>query len=830
MPRTSRRLARRTSRQPRRRGSSARRTSRVRPNISAQSLPGSPPSGEHTVGDWDWWLRQAFPVGVPVKTKRLMSFFPEDQRYSEYSDWAPEGWAHLPRGARASVTGEPKYTGNGWKVPVEIVDVRDEHGYVIDDLIGKRGWIAVDIEDGEFWGLEPLEDQWPQSSRRTSRHQLPRSQRSWMKPNPAPPYPRRPPGTSMFDLQPSYARKIRDWMEKTFPPGTPVAFTKDASYYGGITIPAGARAEVVGYVAAGKSVSEDPERVWVRVVDARDHSGIQISLVIGQVVGASADGIRPLVDHWAHAPRRTSRHALPRSQRSWMKPNRRTSRNPAPPYPRRPPDVTWWTLPEQYVQKIRTWLNRTYPPGTPISTTRDIPYYGGVRIPLGARGKVIGPVDGYPERLYVRIVDARDESGFRISEVVGEVVGMSPGDMKPLVDHWSSQRRTSRRQVPNPIPLPPRDRYAPRQTPDYLEWVARAFSPGTPVRFTKPHVTYSEGGKLLDISPGSEGSIVDSAHHPETVHVWLEASDTHPYPCIAAIDTEFEAIEDILSPMRDNWEVSGDAPTERHQSFLRMKENRTTVRDWRTGEQQGYAARKGAPLMDARVGTTVTDGKLSRSTAGLRVGVITDVDRPAPGDVRVRWKGEAAGVHKRRSLYRVEYDMAANPSYQWETLADVEGSNANDSYASLHAGMQGWNPNEWETTGLASDDSGVELGEDEVALIRQQHQFRLRRNPDRKRLGLEVGDTLELERHPVYDHPGVSPAYKVTKRKVKSIEPLDGGGAFLKLVGARQPLGGGRYIDKLYRLGGSEERGWWLSSSDPPSRYLVLSVVKKKRR
>jgi hypothetical protein len=231
----------------------------------------------------------------------------------------------------------------------------------------------------------------------------------------------------------------------------------------------------------------------------------------------------------------------------------------------------------------------------------------------------------------------------------------------------------------------------------------------------KPYITYSLG-RLVDIRPGDIGSVVESESYPELVHVWLESSNSS-FPNVAAIDTEFESIEDILQPMRDNWEIDWDEPTQRHQSFLRMKNNPSDdwgkpSRDWpkarklawllkRAGASRESAAeriagtypdlsdgevssivrsqwgppvksnlgvRRGPSVLDPRPGMTVTDGLLSRATGGLRVGVVTGTDRPNPGDVRVRWQGEPAGIVQRRDLFRVGYGMAANAygSRRWD--------------------------------------------------------------------------------------------------------------------------------------------------------------------
>jgi len=112
-------------------------------------------------------------------------------------------------------------------------------------------------------------------------------------------------------------------MDRTFPPGTPIATLTELDYIGNITVPQGARGAVDG------PINGDEESVWVTIVDARDPSGYPLSHVVGQRVGMRGKDMKPLVDHWAGAQGSPmGRHHLPRSQRSWMKPNaRRTSRS-----------------------------------------------------------------------------------------------------------------------------------------------------------------------------------------------------------------------------------------------------------------------------------------------------------------------------------------------------------------------------------------------------------------------------------------------------------------------------------------------------------------------
>lgn len=94
-------------------------------------------------------------------------------------------------------------------------------------------------------------------------------------------------------------------------------------------------------------------------------------------------------------------------------------------------------------------------------------------------------------------------------------------------------------------------------------------------------------------------------------------------------------------------------------------------------------------------------------------------------------------------------------------------------------------------------------------------------------LDIEPGDTLELERHPIYDHPGSTPSYRVSKKVVKTIEWKSPDRASVTLRGMRSSYAGGVTIDTRFKLSGSDEGGWWVTKLPPrPSRYLLLEVHK----
>lgn len=274
-----------------------------KPNVALGAMSVPPPADEDA-DSWRQWLATTFAPGTPVKVSRAWL-------YDNYMRQGPI----LPKGARAVVIEDPdspRRGGGGWSVAVEIVDARDEMGYPLP-VVGKRGWVFVDAEDGRWYGLEPLEDNWRSSAqgRRTSRHALPRSQRSWMKPNIALSQLRVPEP----DRSQTSVRDYFSWMGVTFAPGTPVRIVRSDAYLR--SAPRGARAVVTRLKGVGN--------VYVRFTDARDETGLPLPHLIG-AEGVSHEPylqLEPLEDNWIEAlrSRATARHRLPRQQRSWLKPN-----------------------------------------------------------------------------------------------------------------------------------------------------------------------------------------------------------------------------------------------------------------------------------------------------------------------------------------------------------------------------------------------------------------------------------------------------------------------------------------------------------------------------
>jgi hypothetical protein len=154
----------------------------LKPNISWDQLAVHPPIGGRSIREWDQWLRTTYRIGDTVKlvtdspvmapgnsTMNVLMRDPDD----------PDDIPHLyriPDGARFEVIGDNRFNGTFFLLPVRLLDARDRHGYQLPQV----GWPAEVA--AEF--LEPLVDNWKTAqSRPRTRHRVPRSQRSPLKPN-----------------------------------------------------------------------------------------------------------------------------------------------------------------------------------------------------------------------------------------------------------------------------------------------------------------------------------------------------------------------------------------------------------------------------------------------------------------------------------------------------------------------------------------------------------------------------------------------------------------------------------------------------------------------
>jgi len=425
--------------------------------------------------------------------------------------------------------------------------------------------------------------------RRTSRQ--PRRRRRTSR-NPAPPAPSRDPGMGPLGYtgtvaqsrkQARYIQKIRGWIAKTFPPGTPVKLLRDMQWVGMPVVHSGARAEVIGLYPEDSSA----EQVEVRITDARGAYGQQIPGAIGEVVGVNFRDMEPLVDHWAKGPRRTSRHLIPRSQKSWMKPNIPVDRLAVPP-PAKHRTIGEWD----------SWLSRTFQRGTPVKVTGplwicpagDPIYPPGGNLPLGTRAKVVG----YPEftgagwKVPISVTDARDDHG-RLHALIGMEFNADWSAIEPLVDNWaqrSSQRRRTSRQLlprsqkswmkPNPIPSPPSN------PAHHWHWFKRTFPVGATVMWRADQTTpvgtvpagikavvdrhYDPGDpdspcpngcavlRFLPIIAASDIRIQNFADELERL-AEEQTGDHHPFHTLeSGLEVE-DALDRIVWPIGDTWAV-----------------------------------------------------------------------------------------------------------------------------------------------------------------------------------------------------------------------------------------------------------------------------------
>lgn len=287
--------------------------SRLKPNIAPYSLsvppPALEPSRPWSSHSWRRWMAQTFAPGTPVKLTGGWLLDRYMQRLSP----------PVPKGARAVVAvdtndrGHSRHVmwGDGWRVFVEVVDARDDHGMPIGEVIGQRGWMAVEPYQSGWYGAEPLEDAWGHAPGPVGRHRLPSSQRSRMKPN-IPIDDLRVPEP---DRSTTSVKDYVEWIETTFAPGTPVKIIGSDEYLR--NAPVGARAKVLRVAGMGN--------VWVQFTDARDEIGLPLPYVIGATgVSHRPDlQLEPLEDNWLARFRdqTTGRHRLPASQRATLRRN-----------------------------------------------------------------------------------------------------------------------------------------------------------------------------------------------------------------------------------------------------------------------------------------------------------------------------------------------------------------------------------------------------------------------------------------------------------------------------------------------------------------------------
>jgi hypothetical protein len=501
----------------------------VQPNRRPVENPVSEPTftyaGTHgstrELDRYNQWLERTYAPGTPVMLTE---------------DWSTESFMDLPKGTKGKVVAvrEDRYR---WPKMVEVefypsFQVHEGAGAFFRYRVLHAG-SKYPVEGHDVTVLKPLVDHWASAPRSMGRHNLPRSQRSPLKPNLQPSV--RPPGRVVGG-----GSKWRTWVERTYAAGTPVKLAYESSAVilaqpsagelPNTRLPKGTRGEVVGLPHWDAEAQG-----WVvtfEVSDARDASGMRLP-VVGRQVRAFSGLLEPLVDNWKSG-RRTSRgrHNLPRSQRSPLKPNIALDSLTVP-----PPSGGRAKRGARHA-----WAQKTFATGTPVKLLNYwAPSKGGPIVPPGARGVVVGtpfgssgPIGGGADRhavsadgvplargpgLYVmvEIVDARDSSGSVVPGAIGMTVTEPYGSLEPMVDNWKSGRRTSRGRhnlprsqrsplKPNPIPPPPQD---PR---NQWNWFLRTFPVGTSITWKKDQAWAPGGGINMTLPRGIKAEII--SHDP----------------------------------------------------------------------------------------------------------------------------------------------------------------------------------------------------------------------------------------------------------------------------------------------------------------------------
>jgi hypothetical protein len=248
-----------------------------------------------------------------------------------------------------------------WREHLEQIGLDpDDDTYII--LQTPEDFVHVKAGHGNATAIwMPTTDTWGAPPAPIPRYRLPKSQRSWLRPNadkdmhenPIP-----PPPQNRMDWW--------SWAQRTFPEGTPVVFTEEFQV-DPYPIPAGARAIVQEHhhsrspaitvrLVAPIPGTSDPE--LVRLDDHMRRSGFargveDWDIWVNTTELAKDQVLRPLVDTWGSGGGALGRHALPRSQRARLKPNAMAEENPVP-------------APPSSYKRQTEWVERTFPVGTPM--------------------------------------------------------------------------------------------------------------------------------------------------------------------------------------------------------------------------------------------------------------------------------------------------------------------------------------------------------------------------------------------------------------------------------------------------------------------------------
>lgn len=231
----------------------------------------------------------------------------------------PQGRHHLPRSQRSWL--KPNATVGDLLREASRGDAQAAGRLV--DALRARGWNYHDIQSyvQEQSGIDA----------RTWEALLSESESGSIEPNPVPP----PPQNPLHQQQ---------WFERTFPVGTSIIWQKDqvwspAGTQTTYTIPRGIKAEVISRDPTQYGGSPDDEWFVARFLrvlpGTSDPRILQFAQDLEQATqkelhelefGLEAEDavngtVGPLTDTWGPSPRPTPGYRIPRSQRSWMKPN-----------------------------------------------------------------------------------------------------------------------------------------------------------------------------------------------------------------------------------------------------------------------------------------------------------------------------------------------------------------------------------------------------------------------------------------------------------------------------------------------------------------------------
>lgn len=353
----------------------------LRPNVTPSVPPPNVAVSMGSMSAWERWIATTFAPGTPVKLSRGLSWVGRANAAQGVPRMMhpvhPVQRLSLGVGTRLEVIGRavktPGHAGSWW-IPAVVTDARDPSGLRLP-----HDGTRVDVE---WQHLEPLVDNWALAQQPYTGRKLKGS----VKPNrrtsrgvrPNVPLQRLvvPPPPSHGDNH-----QMARWLHRTFAPGTPVKVVGNFQPYNwGWAIPHGARGEAAGPCLTGllELVGVHRPGSWsvsVKITDARDPSGLQLSQIIGRWADIPWEHVEPLVDNWASAQSTYKGRKL-----KGVRPNRRTSRGIRANIALKNLSVP----PPHNKSDYGRWLNRAWAPGTSVDNWASAPMGHGLK-PNGRR-------------------------------------------------------------------------------------------------------------------------------------------------------------------------------------------------------------------------------------------------------------------------------------------------------------------------------------------------------------------------------------------------------------------------------------------------------------